>query len=135
MKIVIFSIALILNFYPSNSKIDLDELIEAIAWVETRNNPDEFNPKENAIGYLQIRPIRVDEINRLLALEGSTKRYTHEQAWDKECSIEMFKEDVRLNNLKSPEKIARNWNGGPRGYKKSSTLKYWNLVKSKLKNL
>jgi hypothetical protein len=28
----------------------------------------------------------------------------------------------------SYEKMARNWNGGPRGYKKAATSHYWNKV-------
>ena len=30
------------------------------------------------------------------------------------------------------EVIARNWNGGPNGYKTSRTVKYWNKVKQQL---
>ena len=30
------------------------------------------------------------------------------------------------------ETIARNWNGGPKGYKRNSTLHYWNKVEIEL---
>jgi hypothetical protein len=30
------------------------------------------------------------------------------------------------------ETIARNWNGGPNGYKVNRTVKYWNKVKQQL---
>ncbi len=108
----------------------LEELVEAMAWVESRNDPNQHNIKENAVGYLQIRPIMIDEVNRLLKKEGSSTRYTHEHAWNKECSIEIFENWVRLNNYKDPEVIARNWNGGYRGIYKKSTEKYWKKVKT-----
>lgn len=108
--------------------VSLEDLTEAMAWVESRNDPDQHNIKENAVGYLQIRPIMIDEVNRLLKKEGSSTRYTHKHAWDKECSIEIFENWVRLNRYKDPEIIARNWNGGYRGFKKKSTEGYWEKV-------
>lgn len=107
----------------------LEELIEAMAWVETRHDPSEHNLEENAIGYLQIRPIMIREVNRLLEIEGSSTRYVHEHAWDKDCSIEIFENWVRLNNYEDPEIIARNWNGGYKGIYKMSTKEYWRKVK------
>jgi|SRR5690625_3426300 len=83
---------------------NLKELIEAMAWVETRNDPNKYNEKEKAIGYLQIRPIMIREVKRLLKIEGSSTRYIHEHAWDEECFKEIFRDWARLNKYK---KIAR----------------------------
>lgn len=107
----------------------LEGLVEAMAWVESRHDPKQHNIKEDAVGYLQIRPIMIDEVNRLLEKEGSSTRYTHKHAWDKKCSIEIFENWVRLNKYKDPEIIARNWNGGYSGINKNSTIDYWMKVK------
>ena len=32
------------------------------------------------------------------------------------------------------ETIARSWNGGPRGPKKTATIHYWNKVEKEMKN-
>ena len=109
---------------------NLKELIEAMAWVESRNDPNQHNIDENAVGYLQITPKMIDEVNRLLKKEGSSTRYTHEHAWDKECSIEIFKNWVRMNNYTDPEIIARNWNGGYGGINMKDTEEYWEKVKT-----
>jgi hypothetical protein len=68
------------------------------------------------------------EVNRLLGC----KKYTLADRWNREKSIEMF--NVIRDHTKNPtdEILARNWNGGWNGYRKPSTLKYWQKVKSQL---
>ena len=74
----------------------------------------------------------VREVNRLLAKNDIPKVYTLEDRWNKQKSIEMF--NVIKDHTKNPtnEILARNWNGGWNGHKKTSTLKYWNKVKAQL---
>lgn len=107
-------------------------LIDAIIHVESRGNVRAYNSKEDAVGCLQIRPIMVREVNRLLAKNDILKVYTLADRWSKEKSIEMF--NVIRDHTKNPtdEILARNWNGGWNGYKKPSTLEYWNKVKAQL---
>ena len=83
-------------------------LVDAIIQVESRGNDSAFNAAENAVGCLQIRPIMVREVNRLIGWEV----YTLEDRWDREKSIEMF--NVIKDHVENPngEKIARIWNGG-----------------------
>jgi len=103
-------------------------LIDAIIHVESRGNVNAYNSKEDAVGCLQIRPIMLREVNRLLRYN----KYTLADRWNREKSIEMF--NVIKNHTKNPtdEILARNWNGGWNGYRKPSTLKYWQKVKSQL---
>jgi hypothetical protein len=103
-------------------------LIDAIIHVESRGNVKAYNSKEDAVGCLQIRPIMLREVNRLLGWN----KYTLADRWSKEKSIEMF--NVIRDHTKNPtdEILARNWNGGWNGYRKPSTLKYWNKVKAQL---
>lgn len=111
----------------SNGFIDnQEELIQAMICVESNGNDSAYNKRERAIGCLQIRPIMIREINRLCKKHKYSERWVHEDAWSRQKSISMFKIWSKLTNVDSIyEKSARNWNGGPKGYKKSSTAKYW----------
>lgn len=126
MKIVFFTL---LSISVSNAPaLVADNLIHAIIHVESRGNIHAHNVSEDAVGVLQIRPIMVKEVNRVLGFD----KYTLIDRWDKQKSIEMFNVIRQTTPNPTNEKIARNWNGGPNGYKKNSTLKYWQKVKKLL---
>jgi hypothetical protein len=113
-----------------NGKIDnREELIQAMAFVESGGNPNVIGDLAlgiPSVGLLQIRPIMVREVNRILKKQGLDKRYKKRDRKNADKSIEMFNIWADAYHLKSSyEKIARNWNGGPRGYKKNSTIHYW----------
>lgn len=108
-------------------------LLEAMIQVESRGNEyaiGDTHMDVPSIGVLQIRPIMVKEVNRILGKEV----YTLKDRSSREKSIEMF--DVWKNHHhknSSDEKIARCWNGGPLGYKYSGTDHYWLKVQSEMK--
>ena len=108
--------------------IPKNNLIEAIIYVESRGDVNAYNAKENAVGCLQIRPIMLREVNRLLGYN----KYKLADRWNKVKSIEMFNVIKEHTTNPTNEKLARNWNGGWNGYKKQSTLKYWQKVKEQL---
>ena len=58
--------------------------------VESEGNDSAYCASENAAGCLQIRPIMLQEVNRILRLQGKLKRYTLNDRWNREKSIEMF---------------------------------------------
>lgn len=97
--------------------------------VESNGNDKAHNLSEDAVGCLQIRPIMVREVNRILKRQGEDYRFKMKDRWDRERSLEMFWvwKDYHHPNSTN-EVIARNWNGGPNGYKKKSTEKYWEKV-------
>ena len=104
-------------------------LVDALILVESSGNPKAFNKKENAVGCLQIRPVMVREVNRILRKQKSERRFTKEDRWDCGLSKEMFYIWANYHHqVSNDEIIARNWNGGPRGYKKQSTEYYWHKV-------
>ena len=116
--------------HKSQSISCIDELIEAMIWVESRGIDSAYNSKENAIGCLQIRPIMIREINRLSKKKDYPQRWVHADAWDCAKSIEMFKIWAKANQTEHLfERSARNWNGGPKGWKKNLTIGYWNKCK------
>jgi len=105
-----------------------DSLIDAIIYVESRGDSMAYNAGEDAVGVLQIRPIMMREVNRLL----KENKYTLDDRWSKSKSIEMFNVIKAHTTNPTNERLARDWNGGWNGYKKKSTLKYWNKVKKQL---
>jgi len=119
--------------------MNLIALILAIIMVESGGNNQAFNESENAAGCLQIRPICVKDINRIIGEE----KYCLNDRYDRVKSIEMFKiytshyynrfkKEICQANISEFEAKARIWNGGPLGWQKDSTKKYWLLVKEQL---
>tara|TARA_A200000159_G_scaffold163458_1_gene189738 strand:- start:765 stop:1277 length:513 start_codon:yes stop_codon:yes gene_type:complete len=112
---------------------NLDDLVEAMVWVESEGNPTAYAKRENAAGVLQIRPIMVNDVNRILNKNDDNRFYTLDDRWDREKSIEMFYVFVDYYHKESSyEKIARCWNGGPKGLQKKQTKRYWKKVRNTL---
>lgn len=114
--------------------VDLAPLIEAMIWVESRDNDSAVGDGGRAVGCLQIHPIMVREANRILKLQKSSISYNLLDRRDREKSIEIF---YIVNNYHHEnatyEEIARAWNGGPNWAQKGGTKRYWNKVQRKLK--
>ena len=114
-----------------------DDFVAAVIMVESSGNDSAYNKREKAVGCLQIRPIMVREVNRQLRRAKVDLRYTNEDRWSRDKSIEMFviiAEGVESDGdiMKFWEVVARRGNGGGRGDKKKATEKYWNKVKQQL---
>jgi len=96
-----------------------DALIHAVTWVESKHGLHVWNPLEEAVGWFQIRPIRLQDYN-----ERTGKNYTMQDCFDYNISKEIF---LYFAQGKSYEQAAKNWNGsGP------MTLVYWYSVSVKL---
>jgi len=119
---------------PEPIKIDsVDVLIKSMIYVESRGNDSIVN-SINAAGCLQIRPIMVKEVNRILLIKKDSLVYTLQDRFSRSKSIEMFMIWKNYHHADSPlEKIARNWNGGGNGYKLNCTKTYWKKVKEQFK--
>jgi len=106
-----------------------EELISAIIHIESTGNPKavgDTHLDEPSVGCMQIRPIMVREVNRILKRSGLKLRYTMKDRFDRNSSIEMFNVWADAYHKQSSfEKMARNWNGGPKGYTRNKTVKYW----------
>ena len=114
--------------------LNVEPLIQAMIMVESEGNDSAYCKKEEAVGCLQIRPIMVREVNRVLKIQNSELEYTLEDRWSREKSIEMFHIVNGYHNKNSTyEEIARAWNGGPNWFKKSLTKRYWKRVQKQLK--
>tara|TARA_R100001443_G_scaffold116688_3_gene138074 strand:+ start:3461 stop:3952 length:492 start_codon:yes stop_codon:yes gene_type:complete len=122
-----------------DKEIHSNRLIEALIQVESNGKEDCIGDKHliiPSVGVLQIRPIMVREVNRILKRLGEDKRYKNKDRYSRIKSIEMFiiwrdyhhKDD-------SDEVISRCWNGGPKGWKRKATLHYWEKVQKALKKI
>ena len=125
---IVLNVGLFLTTSSMGVVRSIPNLIDAIIYVESRGDINAHNIKEDAVGCLQIRPIMLREVNRLLGYN----KYKLADRWNKEKSIEMFNVIKEHTTNPTDEKLARNWNGGWNGYKKQSTLKYWYKVKEQL---
>ena len=97
-------------------------LIHAIGMVETKYDTLAYNPVEEAVGYFQIRPIRVADYNN-----RTGSNYTRNDMFDYKISEKIFLFYASQIGPYNFQKIAMNWNGsGPR------TVQYWKRVKKYL---
>ena len=115
------------------------DLLNALIFVESRGNDSAIGDRHlvgnEALGALQIRPIMVREVNRICKRIGSHQRFALKDRFDRQKSIHMFMIWREFHHKDdSAEVIARNWNGGPKGYKKDRTIQYWNKIEKQLNN-
>jgi len=113
-------------------------LVNALIQVESSGNDSCIGDRHlivPSVGCLQIRPIMVKEVNRILEILGDDKRYKKEDRYSREKSIEMFLiwKDYHHKDH-SDEVIARSWNGGPKGPLKKKTIHYWYKVQKVLED-
>ena len=87
-KIFLILTFLMLNLHviKANDEITYERLINAIAHVESGHNEKAVSPNKKYVGYLQISKVTVDGCNNIVGY----KKYTYNDRYDKEKSIEMF---------------------------------------------
>lgn len=110
----------------------LSNLLTAIRIVESSGNDKAIGDKGKALGPFQIwAPYWKDGCEY-----GKVKwKYTRENAFNRRKSRQVVLWYSQRYAPKNPtaETFARNHNGGPLGYKKEATKKYWTKVKRQLK--
>ena len=107
----------------------LTRLIAAIEMVESGGKADAVGDGGKAVGILQIQPVMVEDVNRILGEE----RFTLADRLDVARSREMFRVYTEHYSAgRNDEVMSRRWNGGPRGERKAATLKYWHKVQKHL---
>ena len=98
------------------TKVDSCYLLAlSVAMVESSLKPNKKVEKTDAVGFLQIRPIKVKEVNRILNIKNKTKNkeyYSLEDRYNIEKSIEMFRIEMEYKNPKlNVAKCVRLWYG------------------------
>jgi len=122
--------------------VDMNKLIDALIRVETggeKNPAKAIGDNGKAKGILQIWDVVVKDVNRIYKTT-----YVHDDAFDPAKSRDIAKKYLTFwgkrytkNTGKVPtyEVLAKIWNGGPKGYNKTDTNKYWVKVKPYLASI
>lgn len=103
------------------------KIITAIGTVESNLDTLAYNPEEDAVGFFQVRQIRLDDY-----YQRTGKRYSLRDMYDYNKAEEVFLYYTTRYKPCEIEKIARTWNGGYEGMNKKSTIKYWRKVQNAL---
>jgi hypothetical protein len=95
------------------------KLIHAIGMVETKFDTLSYNPVEEAVGFFQIRPIRVIDYNNRTKSSFSMK-----DMFDYSIAEKVFLYYASEIGPYNFERIAKKWNGSGK-----ITFQYWDQVK------
>jgi hypothetical protein len=108
--------------------MNLGPLIAALITVESNGNDMAIGDNGRAIGALQIHKAVVVDANRIAGTSYTHQQMTNRIAARRVCEIYL----KHYGKGCSTEQLARRWNGGPTGDRKSATITYWNKVKKHL---
>lgn len=110
---------------PLTPEQDWEAFIDAIAWKESRWDVSAVGRNQD-VGYLQITPILVSDVNRILGQE----RYTLDDRYDPEKSVEMFNIiQNHYNPSRDKATALRVWNRhAPESYQKEIFDMYSYLI-------
>jgi hypothetical protein len=107
----------------------ISNLISALIIVESSNNDMAIGDQGRAIGCLQIHRAVVLDVNRIT---GS--HYRHQDMTNRAQARAVCEAYLKhYGRGATTEQLARRWNGGPTGDRKSATEAYWAKVKKQLK--
>jgi len=119
-----------------------DALWQAIVAVESRGDVHAYNEHDGATGIAQIRSVCLEDANRIAGLRGLDERFaatdrTNPQAarriWNLYLDFYGKQYEKQTGRKPTDEVFARIWNGGPTGWRKTSTLPYWDRVSEALR--
>lgn len=106
----------------------ISNLISALIIVESSGNDMAIGDGGRAIGALQIHRAVVLDVNRITGSHYKHSEMTNRVAARAVCEAYL----KAYGKGATPEQLARRWNGGPTGDRKTSTEAYWAKVKKHL---
>jgi len=107
----------------------ISNLISALIIVESSNNDMAIGDQGRAIGCLQIHRAVVLDVNRITGSHYQWQQMTNRVQARAVCEAYL----KHYGRGATTEQLARRWNGGPAGDRKSATEAYWAKVKKHLK--
>lgn len=113
-------------------------LVEALIQVESGGNDNAIGDKhlqDKAYGCLQIRKPCVQDVNRVFGTNYVAEQMLGNRQlslWVFSKYMELYANERKLGRPVTDEDRARIWNGGPTGYKRDSTIPYWEKVEKLL---
>jgi hypothetical protein len=109
--------------------MNLTNLITALIAVESGGRDSAIGDQGRALGPLQIHRAVVVDVNRFT---GS--HYRHQDMTNRAQARAVCEAYLRhYGHGATTEQLARRWNGGPTGDRKTATLGYWRKVEAQLK--
>ena len=117
---------------------DKKDLVSALIEVESQGNDNaigDHHLADKAYGCLQIRKPCVDDVNRAFGTSYKAQDMLGNRELSKtifERYMSLYATEKAIGRAVTDEDRARIWNGGPTGWKRSSTLSYWSKVKALL---
>ena len=116
--------------------ITIAKLLPILCIIESGNNPLAVGDNGKAVGILQIHKCVVDDVNRVYGTNFTYADRTYEYASKYMATLYLAYWGRRYMILtgKEPDEevLSKLWNGGPTGYDRDSTNKYWEKVKKEL---
>ena len=122
---------------PAPGNLD-SRLWSAIVTVESGCNAHAYSPS-GAAGIAQIREVCLVDCNRIARQKGLDLHFAPAERFDPDKARQMwdlylsyYGEQYERETGRPPtdEVYARIWNGGPSGWRKDSTLEYWERVQA-----
>ena len=98
------------EIYDYNKEHETTHLLSALMFVESGFDDSAYAKGEDAVGVLQIRKTMVDDVNRILKRQKKDHRFTYDDRWCRNKSIQMFDIYVMHYGLSTAEEVARCWN-------------------------
>jgi hypothetical protein len=109
--------------------MNLTKLITALIAVESGGRDSAIGDNGRAIGPLQIHRGVVQDVNRITGSNYQWQQMTNRVQARAVCEAYL----KHYGKGCTTEQLARRWNGGPAGDRKSATEAYWAKVKKHLK--
>lgn len=107
----------------------ISNLISALIIVESSGNDLAIGDNGRAVGPLQIHRGVVLDVNRITGSHYRWEAMTNRAQARAVCAAYL----THYGRGATTEQLARRWNGGPTGDRKSATEAYWAKVKKHLK--
>ena len=112
-------------------------LLNALIAVESCGNPAAVGDNGQAVGVLQIHPECIQDVNRKTGNAYTLQDRKSISRSREICAAYLAhygkRYERKTGKTATAEVYARIWNGGPRGYAKESTRRYWRKVQAELR--
>lgn len=111
---------------PKRITMSLSAIISILVSIESNGNDLAIGDGGAARGPLQIHKSVVEDVNRISGKSFQWKRMTNRAEATQVATIYLshYATEARLGHKPTGEDVARIWNGGPNGHKRSATDGY-----------
>jgi hypothetical protein len=109
--------------------VNVTNLITALIAVESGGNDLAIGDNGRAVGPLQIHKAVVLDVNRITGSHYRHQDMTNRVQARAVCEAYL----IHYGRGATTEQLARRWNGGPTGDRKTATVAYWRRIQKVIK--